>query len=333
MKIAIFGAGGIAQRVYLPLLTSWPGVEITGIFSRTQKNVEKICQDWHISFGTTDFEQLLETKPEAALVITNNATHVPFVSQLLKAGVDVLVEKPMAYSSDQARQLADLADLKKRILMVSFNRRYAILYQQAWQLFKDRKIQMAIFEKHRNSVSHFSLYNNYVDDTIHQIDLMRYFCGEVVPAFTQTQMQDGLLIGAVSQAVTSAGGLVVLNTSLKAGSWQERVTLHGENYSVEVEAFRQLKIKKPDSEEIFGNERPGKWISELKERGFYGMIEHFLDCVKTRKQPLTSGRNALKTHELIDALVIAGGETPAKESESWESVNRWTDRKTPYFNS
>jgi virulence factor len=333
MKIAIFGTGGIAQRVYLPILTSWPGVEITGIFSRTQENVDKTCRDWHVSFGTTNFDQLLETKPEAALVITNSSTHFPLVSQLLKAGVDVLVEKPMAYSSDQVRQLADLADLKNRILMVSFNRRYAILYQQARQLFKDRNIQMAIFEKHRNSASHFSLYNNYVDDTIHQIDLVRYFCGEVVPAFTQTQMQDGLMIGAVSLATTSAGGLVVLNTSLKAGSWQERVTLHGDNFTVEVDAFRQLKIKKPDSEEIFGNERPGKWISELKERGFYGMVEHFLDCLKTRQQPLTSGRDALKTHELIDALVRMGGETPAKESESWDNVNRWTNRKTPYFNS
>jgi predicted dehydrogenase len=102
---------------------------------------------------------------------------------------------------------------------------------------------------------------------------------------------------------------------------------------VEVDAFRQLKIKKSESEEIFGNERPSKWISELKERGFYGLVEHFLDCVKNREQPLTSGRDALKTHELIDALVIAGGETPAKESESWDNVNRWTNRKTSNFNS
>jgi virulence factor len=333
MKIAIFGAGGIAQRVYLPLLTSWPEVEITGVFSRTQKNVDKTCHDWRLPFGTTDFNQLLETKPEAALVITNNATHFPFVTQLLKAGVDVLVEKPMAYSSAEARQLADLADAQKRILMVSFNRRYAILYQQAKELFQNRKIQMAVFEKHRNTVSHVNLYNNYVDDTIHQIDLMRHFCGEVTPAHTQIQMQDGQLVGAVSQATTSEGGLVVLMTSLKAGSWQERVALHGEAITVEVEAFRQLKIKKLDSEEIFGNDRPGRWITELKERGFYGMIEHFLDCVKTRHQPLTSGRDAQKTHDLIDALVIAGGETPGKESENWDSVNRWTNRKTPYFNS
>jgi virulence factor len=145
MRIAIFGAGGIAQQVYLPLLTSWPGVEITGILSRTQKNVDKTCQDWRLSFGTTNFNQLLATKPEAALVITNNAAHFPFVSQLLEARVDVLVEKPMAYSSTEVRQLADLADAKKRILMVSFNRRYAILYQQAKELFQNRKIQLAVF--------------------------------------------------------------------------------------------------------------------------------------------------------------------------------------------
>jgi virulence factor len=146
-------------------------------------------------------------------------------------------------------------------------------------------------------------------------------------------MEDGLLVGAVSQATTREGGLVVLMTSLKAGSWQERVTLHGENLTVEVEAFRQLKIKRAESEEVFGNDRPGRWITELKERGFHGMVAHFLDCVKTRQQPLTSGRDAQKTHELIDALVVAAGETPGKESENWDNVSRWSNRKTPYFHS
>jgi virulence factor len=331
MKIAIFGTGGIAQRVYLPLLSSWPGVEICGIFSRTQVKVDQTCRDWHIPFGTTDFNQLLETKPQAALVITNNATHFDFTRQLLETGVDVLVEKPIAYSSAQAGQLADLAEAHKRILMVCFNRRYALFYQQARDLFKDREIQLAVFEKHRSSPSHVSLYNNYVDDTIHQIDLLRHFCGEVVPVFTKTQMTAGELVGAVSLAAIAQGGSAALMTSLKAGGWQERVSLHGGGISVEVEAFRQLRLRKGDCEEVFGCDRPGKWISELKERGFHGMLEHFLDCVKTRRAPLTSGRDAHQTHLLIDALVSAAGEAPGKETESWDNVARWSTRKEPYF--
>lgn len=333
MKIAIFGAGGIAQRVYLPLLTSWPEVEITGIFSRTQTTVDKICREWHISFGTTDFKQLIETKPQAAVVITNNATHFLITRQLLEKGIDVLVEKPMSYSSSEARQLADLAEKHKQILMVCFNRRFALLYQQAHDLFKDKTIQLAVFEKHRNTVSHISLYNNYVDDTIHQIDLMRHLCGEVKPVFTQTQMEDGRLVGAVSQATTAQGGLAVVMTSLKGGGWQERVSLHGSQLSVEVEAFHLMKVKKVDSEEIFGNDRPGRWISELKERGFYGLVEHFLDCVKTRRIPLTSGQDACKTHELIDELVKVAGESPACETENWDNVQRWENKREPYFKS
>jgi virulence factor len=333
MKIAIFGAGGIAQRIYLPLLTSWPEIEITGIFSRTQTTVDRTCRDWHIPFGTTDFNQLVATGPQAAVIITNNASHFPFARQLLEAGVDVLVEKPMTYSSAEARQLADLAAAKKRILMVCFNRRFALLYQQARELFSGHELQLGVFEKHRNVVSHVSLYNNYVDDTIHQIDLLRHLCGEVKPVFTKTQMENGQLVGAVSQAVTEKGGLTVLMSSLKAGSWLERVSLHGDNLTIEVDAFRHMRVKKGDSEEIFGNDRPGKWISELKERGFYGLVDHFLDCVQTRKEPLTSGRDACQTHELIDALVSAAGETPAKESENWDNVQRWNSKKEPYFKS
>lgn len=333
MKLAIFGAGGIAQRVYLPLLTSWPGVEISGLFSRTQTKVQKMCKDWHIPFGTTDFGQLAATKPQAALVITNNATHFSFTRQLLKAGIDVLVEKPMTYSSAEARQLADLAEKHKRILMVCFNRRYALLYQQAYELIKDITLQLAVFEKHRNTVSHVSLYNNYVDDTIHQIDLMRHFCGEVKPVFTQAQMENGKLVGAASQLMTAQGGLALLQTSLKSGGWQERVSLHGDNLSIEVDAFRQMKVKKGDREEIFGNDRPGRWISELKERGFHQLVDEFLSCVETRRQPLTSGQDACRTHELIDELVQSAGEKPGDETNNWDNVQRWANKREPYFKS
>ena len=326
MKIAIFGAGGIARKAYLPLLASWPEVEIGGLFSRTQSTVDQTCAQWHIDFGTTDFDALVEKKPQAAFVLTNNATHYEFAKMLLKAGIDVFVEKPAASTTAEMSILANLADENKRIFMVGFNRRYDLFYQQAKQLFKDKKIQLAIFEKHRDSAFHVSLYNNFVDDTIHQIDLMRHICGEVSVLSTQQQILDGKLVGAVSLTRIPDGGLAVLMTSLKAGSWQERVSLHGENLSVEVDAFRQLKVKYPEREEVYGCDRPGKWIEDMKERGFYGSVAHFLDCVRTRKQPLTSGQDALKTHELIDALVEKSGEFSAKPKADWDNVPRWESK-------
>jgi predicted dehydrogenase len=50
-------------------------------------------------------------------------------------------------------------------------------------------------------------------------------------------------------------------------------------------------------------DRPGRWVPELTERGFHDEIQHFFDCVRTRKQPMTDGYEAARTQELEEALV------------------------------
>jgi len=113
-------------------------------------------------------------------------------------------------------------------------------------------------------------------------------------------------------------------TSLKAGSWQESVTLHGEKNTLEVEAFEKLTIRKNDNIQIFGTERSGKWISDLHERGFYGEIAHFFQCVESRQQPETSTKDALQTHLLLEKMAaIGGGELGKPLADDWDEILRW----------
>jgi virulence factor len=323
MKIIIVGVGGIARRAYLPLLTSWDNVEITGIFSRTQKSVGEVCNQWHITNGTTDVNKLMKSKPDAAFVLTNDATHFKFTKMLLEADVDVFVEKPAASTSHEAHQLASIAGERNRILIVGFNRRYALLYRKAKELFTEKKIQLVVIQKHRTKATHISLYNNYLDDTIHQIDLLRYYCGKVIPLDTHIEMRNKKLVGAVSTVALPEGGIGVLMTSLEAGAWQENATLYGEELTVEVDAFRQLRIKHHDHEEVYGTDRAGKWITDMKERGFHGVIKHFFECIETRKQPLTSGIEAARTQELMEQMVQAAGSEPGAPTGEWDRVERW----------
>ena len=78
MRIAVFGAGGITSRAYLPILLSRPEIQIIGVFSRTQESVDKICKEFQINYGTTEAQNLIEIKPDAAFVLTNNQTHFNF---------------------------------------------------------------------------------------------------------------------------------------------------------------------------------------------------------------------------------------------------------------
>jgi len=327
MKIAIIGAGAIAEKTYFPMLTNWPGLEIVSLFSRTQASVDKACEKWRIGNGTTDLHTVLKANPQAVFVVTNNASHYDLCKFMLENGMDVYVEKPLAISSMQCFDLAQIAEKHQRVLAVGFNRRYALLYRQAKEIFQDRPIQSAVFQKHRISSSHINLYNQYLDDTIHQIDLMRYYCGELEVLSTHYQMIDNQLAGAISTARMQSGGLAVLINSLQAGAWQESVTLHGEGLTVHVDAFRELRVKYNDREEVYGADRAGNWISDMRERGVEGEIKHFLECVKNRQTPLTSALEAAKTQELMEKLVEISGDKLELPKGDWDRVNRWVGNK------
>jgi len=91
-----------------------------------------------------------------------------------------------------------------------------------------------------------------------------------------------------------------------------------------VDAFERLVVRKDDYEKVFGVDRPGRWIPEMKERGFLGEIEHFFDCVANRQQPLTNAYDALKTHKLIEQLVeVAGLKPNLPPKNGWDEISRW----------
>lgn len=303
MRIGILGGGNIARKAYLPLLSSWPEIELAGMLTQTEASWQEGCAQWHIPFGTTRLEALLDQDIQAAFILTQNDSHFDYASRLLQAGVDVFVEKPPAQDSLQVQSLANCAREGGRILMVGFNRRFAPLYRQAKEILAGHPISLCVLEKHRPNATHVSLYNNYIDDTIHQIDLLRYYCGEVQVQFTTSNLDTGKLVNALSLCHIPGGGIGVVQTSLQASAWQEKAAIHGDGLSLEIEAFHHLKVKYPDRDVVYGNDRPGRWIPDLVERGFYGTLEHFFQCVNSRAEPETNGCEAAKTQQLLEAMV------------------------------
>jgi predicted dehydrogenase len=149
MRIVIIGTGGIAQKAYFPLIKVMPSVEVVGIHSRTQKNVDNALARWRFPFGTTDLNALLELKPDAAVVISATASHFDICRMMLENGVDVYAEKSLTTESKLSHDLHRIADENERILAVGFNRRYALLCEQAKEILGGRKVELAIVQKHR----------------------------------------------------------------------------------------------------------------------------------------------------------------------------------------
>jgi len=308
MDIAIIGTGGIAQKAYFPLLATMPGINLVAVHSRTIENARKSAQRWHIPLATNDIKEILSKKPQAAIVVSTTESHFGICKQLLENGIDVYCEKPLTESSTEAFTLDAIAKENQRILCVGYNRRHALLYRQAKQMMSGHKIELAVIQKHRTQASNPSLFQQYLDDTIHQIDLMRFFCGDVTAIRTEYTMEKGVLISAVSTVQLPSGGLGIITICNRSGAWQENAALHAERISVQIDAFQQLRVLKDDMEEVYGSDRAGKWIPSLKERGFEGELDHFFQCVKTRRQPATNANEAAKTQRLMEDLVRASGD-------------------------
>jgi virulence factor len=309
MKIAIIGVGKIAQKAYFPLLKIMEDVQIDSVMGRSRQSVEKAQARWSVSKGFTNLSEVIESHPDACLVLAATSAHFQIASELLNNGLDVYLEKPATVYSADAKMLAELAKEKSRVLMVGYNRRYADFFVQAKSYFKTSEIQQISLVKSRRNEPSASLFTQYLDDTIHQIDLLRFFDPAPKPLRTDTNFEGGKLQGAISLLRLSSGGLATIHTFLDSGAWQESVLIQGAGKTVMVNAFRDLIYTDGDGIQVFGPEQAGKWKSQLVERGVYGEVQHFLDCVRTRQTPQTDGFEAYKTQLLAEQLTQLAGES------------------------
>ena len=308
MRLAMIGVGNIAQKAYFPLLKIMEDVQLESVMSRSRQSVEKAQTRWGIPKGFTSLNEVIDSQPDACLVVAATSAHYQIASELLTNGLDVYLEKPATVNSNEALKLAELAQEKNRILMVGFNRRYADFFVQAKELIHGTEIQQISLVKSRRNEPSASLFTQYLDDTIHQIDLLRFFDPEPTPLHTITNFEGGKIQGAISLLKLSGGGLATIQTYLDSGAWQESVLLQGSGKTVMVNAFRDLTYTNGEGIKVFGPERTGKWKSQLVERGVYGEVKHFLDCVRTRENPQTDGFEAYKTQLLVEQLTQLAGE-------------------------
>jgi predicted dehydrogenase len=129
IRLAICGAGGVAQSKYLPainrLRTIWEPVEVVAIAEPRQEQAEKVaaiygCRSYADWRTLIDHEQL-----DGVLVTTPDLLHAEIGMACLEAGLAVLVEKPITRSLVAAGQLCRLADTTGQVLMTVANKRFS----------------------------------------------------------------------------------------------------------------------------------------------------------------------------------------------------------------
>ena len=121
IRVGVIGTGYLG-RLHARVLTEMPEVVLTG-FVETRDDV---AAEVGTSLNAKRFRSVAELAREidCAVVATPTVTHLAVASELIEAGCDVLVEKPIAATAADGQRLAELAASRKRIVQVGHVERY-----------------------------------------------------------------------------------------------------------------------------------------------------------------------------------------------------------------
>ena len=119
VRLGIVGLGWVAQVVHLPILLKMREAEIIAVCDRDRGRARLVAEKFGIMRVYTDHTQMLEQEDlDAVIVATSTDAHKEVALDSMKAGKDVLVEKPMAASLAEADELVDLARRSGAVLAV-----------------------------------------------------------------------------------------------------------------------------------------------------------------------------------------------------------------------
>lgn len=125
VKIGVIGLGGVAQLVHLPNLSKIQNAELTAVAEINKNRLQTIGDKFNVKQKFSNYQDMLDKSDiEAVIVATPTSTHKEIAIDCLNAGKDVLVEKPLARTFNEAKQIVDAAKKSKRKLMVGMNLRY-----------------------------------------------------------------------------------------------------------------------------------------------------------------------------------------------------------------
>jgi predicted dehydrogenase len=121
LKSAIIGAGQIARQ-HMGCLRTLPGVEIAAVCDLSPATAEMAAERFGARAFYTDHRRMLEeVRPDVVHVTTPPASHFRLALDALKAGANVIVEKPATPTLLELEQLAEVARERGRALVEDHN--------------------------------------------------------------------------------------------------------------------------------------------------------------------------------------------------------------------
>jgi predicted dehydrogenase len=304
IRVAVAGVGEFGRN-HVRVWSGLEGVELVGVVDLDAGRARQIAAE----FGTQalpDLDALIATRVDAVSVAVPTKEHANAGCRLLDAGIDVLVEKPIAKSIEEADRLVTAAERSGRILQVGHVERFNPAVVAAQQILS----RPLFFEVHRLGVfTPRSLDIDVVYDVmIHDLDILL--------SLVRSPVTDLRAVGipVITDKVDIAHARIEFETGAVANVTASRVSTERvrkmrffqqrEYISLDFARRDALRIRvQPGSPQGVGFEK----LPTPEEEPLKAELRAFAESVCTRKAPVVdgaAGRAALALADRVMASIL-----------------------------
>ena len=277
---------------------------------------EKIRKSFKNIESFESYEAVLETKQVEAVVIATPAiTHYDIAKQAILAGKDVFVEKPLAMNCMEAGGLVDLAEVKGQILMVGHLLMYHPAVKHLMKMVSNGELgKINYIYSNRLNLGTFRTEENVLQSFApHDISVILGLIGEEptkVISHEGTFISKGISDTTVTFMEFPCGAKAHIFVSWLHPFKEQKLVVVGtkamavfDDRSTDKLRIYPHKIKWEEGK-IPVAEKAGEYIlvPELLKRLEPLKIEceHFLNCIETRRTPITDGAQAMAVLRVLD---------------------------------
>jgi UDP-2-acetamido-3-amino-2,3-dideoxy-glucuronate N-acetyltransferase len=266
----------------------------------------------HFSTNYRDFAE----RVDGVVIVTPAQSHFALCREFLNAGKDVFVEKPITLVSDEARQLAELAEQKKRVLQVGHIFRFDTA--STWLRDAIRTGRFGRVQILRSNFSGFKRPRNdsgiMFADGIHFVDLYNYFLGVTprrvtahVHDFMGRGMEDASLLSLEYETPAGASWGVIETNYFLPGKYRE-VAITGSEMSAlcdfnvsqyKIRTFANKHVK--NNGDVKAEEGVMHQVECAPEEPLLAELRAFVDSITTRAPALADGWAGYHSVRVLEA--------------------------------
>jgi predicted dehydrogenase len=320
-RIATAGVGYIA-RLHAQAVRATPGTELTAVVNHRPESAAAFADEFGVPcvYGTVE-ELLTAGEVDALLVNTPNALHAAQTIAALRAGVAVMVEKPMAMNAAEAEAMVAAAKQSGATLMVAHCWRFEaearwlraqVVAGRLGRVIRTKGYGVHVAWGPQGWFTDQALAGGgaLADMGIHAIDTARYLLGDPRPlsVYARISTEYG------GYAVDDTGVLIVnwdggVSSYIESGWWQP----HADGWCASTQLYgtggfgqlypTQLNLMQlnPTRREAVDSGFPAQAQYGAPQQMYDAQLAHFVACAQTGAPPEAGGEVGLTNMRIVDA--------------------------------